>query len=105
MVRRGAVKLSSVCVTVMLGEVGHSLKDPENLVDLICSAKLMVGSVLSRRAGPGLGNGKFWLSRLPQSSAPGSRPACNQATIPEALRLSHEWALKTVPLVPGKRLR
>lgn len=64
MVRRGVVKLFLVCVIVMFGEVGYFLKDFENLVDFICFVEFMVGLVLSRRVGLGLGNGKFWFFRF-----------------------------------------
>lgn len=59
LLRSGAVNLFSVCITVMIGRVRHSLKDTEALMGIIGPAGVMVGPVLSWRAGPGLGNGKF----------------------------------------------
>lgn len=47
LVRNGVVKLFLMCVTVMVGKVGYSPKGPEDLLGMICSSGIIVGSVLS----------------------------------------------------------
>lgn len=88
-------------MTAMTGGVGHSLEAPEDLVDIVCPAGIMVGSVLSGGAHLGSETERLVFLDFSAPRLPEAERCAHPGAVPGVLRLSEEGALRAAVLVRG----